>query len=395
MSSELATTQPIVTLIAPVMNVALAKERLVQLQQFVKEYLVDGEDFGTIPGTPKPTLYKPGADKLCELYGLADEYTVTQRTEDFDRGLFDYEVKCTLLRKPEMSLVSSGLGSCNSYETKYRWRDSKRLCPTCGKDAIIKGKVEYGGGWICFAKKGGCGGKFADNDPNITRQIVGRVQNEDIADLKNTILKMGKKRAKVDAVLSATRSSGLFTQDMEDWDIPKASSDPSGEISHPENATGATAAKRDAQPSTKPPSASQQAAHAQPRPTKRIPPSPPEEMPGLVAYIKEARFIPKKGNVNARQVVWFESPLTGENQMHPWKCEYAICWHESLFDVLHASIGKECHLLIAERDKKLKNEDEWPTHFIEIEDVVSVTDPSTGEYIEYQEGKPVIEGGKQ
>jgi len=113
-----------------------------------------------------------------------------------------------------------------------------------------------------------------------------------------------------------------------------------------------------------------------------------------VAYIKEVRFIPKKGNVNARQVVWFESPLTGENQMHPWKCEYGTCWHESLFDVLHSSVGRECQLLISERDKKLQNSDEWPTHFIDIADVVSVTDPTTGEYVEYSEGKPVIEGGK-
>ena len=75
MSTDIEIQGP--SLIAPVMNVALARERLMQFQQFVKEYLVDGEDFGTIPGTPKPTLYKPGADKLCELYSLADEYEVT------------------------------------------------------------------------------------------------------------------------------------------------------------------------------------------------------------------------------------------------------------------------------------------------------------------------------
>jgi hypothetical protein len=36
-------------------------------------------------------------------------------------------------------------------------------CPACGKKgAIIKGKAEYGGGYLCFAKKGGCGAKFKD-----------------------------------------------------------------------------------------------------------------------------------------------------------------------------------------------------------------------------------------
>jgi hypothetical protein len=115
--------------------------------------------------------------------------------------------------------VATGMGSCNSYEGKYRWRDLKRVCPECGQATIIKGKEEYGGGYICWKKEGksdGCGAKFADDDKQITGQTVGRIENDDIATLKNTILKMSKKRAKIDATLSATRSSGIFTQDMED-----------------------------------------------------------------------------------------------------------------------------------------------------------------------------------
>lgn len=41
---------------------------------------------------------------------------------------------------------------------------------------------------------------------------------QDSYSIINTILKMAKKRAFVDAVLSATRSSGIFTQDIEDLD---------------------------------------------------------------------------------------------------------------------------------------------------------------------------------
>lgn len=203
-------------LLSPVIDVSLARQRLQEFQAFVRDYLVEGEDFGRIPGAPKPTLLKPGADKLCELYGLADDYEFVERVENFDKGLFDYTIKCILTDRRRGILVSSGLGSCNSLEQKYRWRDSKRVCPQCGKDTIIKGKAEYGGGWLCFAKKGGCGAKFSETDESITGQPVGRTLNEDIADLKNTILKMAKKRAKVDATLSATRSSGVFTQDIED-----------------------------------------------------------------------------------------------------------------------------------------------------------------------------------
>ena len=40
-------------------------------------------------------------------------------------------------------------------------KNKKTLCPNCGKDAIIKGKEEYGGGWLCYKQKGGCGAKFS------------------------------------------------------------------------------------------------------------------------------------------------------------------------------------------------------------------------------------------
>lgn len=205
-------------ILSPVMSLQLAKQRLKEFQEFVKEYLRDGEDYGTIPGTPKPTLYKPGADKLCELYGISDSYDILDKVEDFTMTppLFDYTIRCTLTRIRTQLAVSTGLGSCNSYEGRYRWREGQRLCPECGKPAIIKGKEEFGGGFLCFGKKGGCGAKFLDKDPKITGQNIGRIENDDVATLKNTILKMAKKRAKVDATLAATRSSGIFTQDIED-----------------------------------------------------------------------------------------------------------------------------------------------------------------------------------
>jgi hypothetical protein len=101
-------------------------------------------------------------------------------------------------------------------ESKYRWRKGERKCPQCGAEAIIKGKAEYGGGWLCFDKKGGCKAKFTDNDAEITGQQVGRVANPDISDSYNTVLKIATKRALVAAVLITTGASCLFTQDVED-----------------------------------------------------------------------------------------------------------------------------------------------------------------------------------
>lgn len=207
-------------MLMPVMDLQLAKARLAEFQQFVGEYMKKGEDYGEIPGIEKPSLFQPGADKLSELYGLAptfpDERTIRNVDWSMTPPLFDYEVTCVLLSKRTGMVVSEGKGSCSSYEAKYRWRDSKRTCTSCGQATIIKGKAEYGGGWLCWAKKGGCGAKYAEGDQSIEGQPVGRIPNEDIADIKNTILKMAQKRAKIAAVLCATRSSGVFTQDVED-----------------------------------------------------------------------------------------------------------------------------------------------------------------------------------
>lgn len=207
-------------MLSPVMDIQTARARLKTFQEFVQGYLVEGinGDFGTIPGTPKPTLLKPGADKLCELYGLADDYMVVPEysREDWNRQppLFDFTVRCILTSKRTGGHVSTGLGNCNSQEARYKWRDQKQSCPECHKETIFKDKKD--GGFYCWTKKGGCGKTFSADEVRIIGQVSGRVENDDVATLKNTILKMAKKRAKIDATLSATRSSGIFTQDMED-----------------------------------------------------------------------------------------------------------------------------------------------------------------------------------
>jgi len=201
-----------------VSDVAAARARLKQLQDFVQEVMIENEDYGIIPGTAKnkPVLLKPGAEKLCEIYGYAPHFEVMHRLEDWDRPFFAYEVKCDLISKRTGRTVGSGLGSCNSMESKYRWRAGTRHCPQCNAEAIIKGKEEYGGGWVCFRKKGGCGAKFADDYAGIIEQSMEKVPNEDVCDLVNTFLKMATKRAHIAATLGATRSSALFTQDVED-----------------------------------------------------------------------------------------------------------------------------------------------------------------------------------
>ena len=222
-TTTLATRERSSTLLVPAMSLEQALTRLAEFQRFCHEYLIesadggqDGGDYGVIPGTKKKTLLKSGAEKLCEIYALADEYVMVKEIENWESGLFAYTLKCVLKSRRDDSLVGEGLGSCSTFESKYRWRDAQRLCPQCGVAAIIAGKAEYGGGWLCWRKKSGCNAKFAIDDPAITSQVVGRVENPDIIDTRNTALKIAKKRAKIDAVIGVTRSSGIFTQDLED-----------------------------------------------------------------------------------------------------------------------------------------------------------------------------------
>jgi hypothetical protein len=201
----------------PVLSVADAVQRRCAIIEFVQRVMKPGVDFGTIPGTPKPTLLKPGAEKLCTLFGLTSRFQILQSIEDWTgeqhegEPFFYYLYHCQLWR--DDLLIAEGDGSCNSFEQKYRYREAQRVCPQCGKPAIVKGRPEYGGGWLCFAKKGGCGAKFPIGDESIESQQVGRILKSDIADVVNTIQKMAQKRALVAATLLAVNASEFFTQD--------------------------------------------------------------------------------------------------------------------------------------------------------------------------------------
>ena len=125
-------------------------------QALIKSQMVDGQDYGTIPGTSKPTLLKPGAEKILMLMGLTSEFDIIDSTRDFEYGFFQYQVKCRLYKNGV--LITEGLGACNTKESKYI--------------------------------------------------------NRDACSIDNTMLKMAKKRALVDAALLVASLSDLFTQDV-------------------------------------------------------------------------------------------------------------------------------------------------------------------------------------
>ena len=104
---------------------------------------------------------------------------------------------------------------------KHRYRRGERACPDCGtRGSIIRGKSEFGGGFVCWKRKDGCGAKFPITDQRITGQQVGDVENPNQDDLENTVIKMSEKRAYNGATLRGTASSDLFTQDRGPGDGP-------------------------------------------------------------------------------------------------------------------------------------------------------------------------------
>jgi len=187
--------------------------QVVKVQELMRQAMTENEHYGVIPGTQKPTLLKAGAEKLCLMFRLDPQYSVHEIREGEHLTITS---TCVLYHITSGARMGSGMGSCSTRESKYAYRKAERVCPACGKPAIIKGQEQYGGGWVCWKKKDGCGKQFNDGDAAIETQVVGRVPNPDMADQYNTVLKMSNKRSLCAAVLNVTAASDIFTQDMED-----------------------------------------------------------------------------------------------------------------------------------------------------------------------------------
>lgn len=169
-------------------NIANTMAKIQQMQNVVQRTLKKGHDFGEVPGTSKPTLLKPGGEKICMLFGLNPEYEFLQTIEDYDKEFFSYNIRCTLFRNGQP--VAQGVGSCNSKEKKYRYINVDKI------------PENYVGQSEEFTDKYG--------------RVKYKINNPDICSLVNTILKMAKKRAFIDAVLQVASLSEVFTQDIED-----------------------------------------------------------------------------------------------------------------------------------------------------------------------------------
>jgi hypothetical protein len=173
--------------------VAEVTGRVRRIQEVMKALMKDGTHYGVIPGTPKPTLYQPGAELLCMTFRIA----ASPRVEDLSTDdAVRYRVTMRATSQVTGEQLGEGVGECSSNETKYRWQR-----PACDEE-------------------------FAETPDELKREKWMRGRNGNNyrakqirtspADIANTILKMAYKRALISMTRTVLACSDQFAQDLED-----------------------------------------------------------------------------------------------------------------------------------------------------------------------------------
>jgi len=162
------------------------------IQEVMQKVMKKDVHYGVIPGCKKPSLYKPGAEKIMATFRLVAENPIIDDLSTSDS--IRYRVTQRILT-PDGSLVGSASGECSSDEEKYKWRR-----PVCNEEFEETPEDRRREKWSSYQGKSSKSKQIRTNP----------------ADVANTILKMAVKRALVAAVLISTAASDVFEQDIED-----------------------------------------------------------------------------------------------------------------------------------------------------------------------------------
>lgn len=237
---------------APPMTVDEMTAQVRLIQSVMKDVMHDKEHYGTIPGCgDKPTLLKPGAEKLMFTFRFAPRIEVTEK--DMGRGHREYSIKVSIYSKSG-DFLGDGVGSASTMESKWKYRTQNT-----GKEV----PKEY---WENRDSALLGGSQYSTRKINNKWMILEKIEHDNPADYYNTCLKMGKKRAMVDAVLTCTAASDIFTQDIEE--MAPADTGTGTETKAPEKPKPVPTKKKDPPKAKTPPK--------QDKPVE-TPPAPPEE----------------------------------------------------------------------------------------------------------------------
>lgn len=232
MSASALALQPQGTSLSITETRMTAAQLIAQRQAIVevmKTAMTPNQDYGIIPGTPKPTLYKPGSEKILAIFHLG----IRPRVEDLSTAdTIRYRVHAEIFHQPTGLVLGEGIGEASSAESKYQWRAV--VCDEEWEDTPEdRSRVKW--------KKG-------DRGPYAVRQV-----RADMDDVANTVLKMAKKRAQIDATLTTTAASDIFAQDLEE--LKAAGLDPDESPSPQQAQQQPEGLERKAAPAVKPPAA--------------------------------------------------------------------------------------------------------------------------------------------
>lgn len=177
--------------------VAAIKQQLAAINDLMKSVMREGVHYGANPGCgDKFALLKPGAEKICMMFRLIVSQIDIVKNE-LAEGHREYEVSVTLT-SPAGDVLGKGIGSASTMEKKYRYR-AECMNKEVPSEYWKTRDIELLGGPSYFARKS-----------NKVWLIYQQVENPDPADYYNTALKMAKKRALHDAVITTTACSDIF-----------------------------------------------------------------------------------------------------------------------------------------------------------------------------------------
>lgn len=227
--NNLAILQPQSAPVATLDSMAVTYDKILARKHMVADIMSHimkpDVHYGKIPGCgDKPTLLKPGAEALASTFQISPEYTITKT--ELGNGHREYEIVCKLYAL-NGAFVGSGVGSATTMEGKYRFRvgggeateiqvpksywDKRKTDPKAASK-ILRDLANQNG-----IEGESFGTQKVDGVWHITTKSAdAKVEHDNPADYYNTVLKMAKKRAFVDAILTTTGASDIFTQDIED-----------------------------------------------------------------------------------------------------------------------------------------------------------------------------------
>ncbi len=106
------------------------KDMCKAIDEAKREVMEAGRDYMTIPGTKKPSLLKPGGEKLMKLFNLSPRFFEVEVIEEHHRnyaykkygkdvevkGWYFYRIRCELFNKNTGQSWGDGIGICSSNE---------------------------------------------------------------------------------------------------------------------------------------------------------------------------------------------------------------------------------------------------------------------------------------